>query len=286
MAIYPPPIENVPIFDTSQFAVLDSAGNLLQSFVEYPTAQGDITLQNTIVNGTLTVSSTLTSDADIVVTGDLQANTINENNTGTLTVGNDTGAILFGGVSTTSNITINAVSTSMNCPVIMGTGKTLTANGINLGSNSFINVGTPTIAPTLSTQYGFITTGVYGTTIPVSTIPANFTANVPIVYASLQLSAGCYLLQGQGQINYGVTGGAVRQFSTTIRNKTTNAIEGRNQVLMSVASVIGPYQNQTNGIIGITTDTVFDLELLADFDAPSTFIPINSNFQFYAMRIA
>lgn len=57
MSLYPPPRENVPIFDSSNFTIDNSALTVdsgLDYFLAYPTAQGSQTMSNTTVAGTLT----------------------------------------------------------------------------------------------------------------------------------------------------------------------------------------------------------------------------------------
>ena len=59
---YPPPTENVPIFDSTNFIVDDTpitASSGLKYFLSYPSAQGTETLQDTNVEGILTCDSNL-----------------------------------------------------------------------------------------------------------------------------------------------------------------------------------------------------------------------------------
>jgi len=61
MSLYPPPRENLPIFDSSNFEINNTALTVdsgLEYFLAFPTAQGEETLANTIVAGSLTALGT------------------------------------------------------------------------------------------------------------------------------------------------------------------------------------------------------------------------------------
>ena len=61
MSLYPPPRENLPIFDSSNFEINNSSLTVdsgLEYFLAFPTAQGEETLANTIVAGSLTALGT------------------------------------------------------------------------------------------------------------------------------------------------------------------------------------------------------------------------------------
>ena len=281
MAIYPPPIDNLPIFDTTQFENVDSAGNVIQAYVEFPVAQGDVILQDVLVSGTLVVNSTLTAQADLGVSGIIYVNTINENTAGGLTIGGNTASTInLGGDGTTTSLTIDATNTAMNGSLTMGTTSLLTANGnVTLGINKFIQTGVNTIAPT-STQYGGIYTGTYS--VPITA----FASGVPKTYSSLTLPVGVYVIQAQGQMNTTTTGGLIYLYTTSIVNATTSAIEGTNQNLSYTAVPTGQYANSTNAVVSVTTSTTFDLTMSVTFDAPSSFSAVPTAFIFVAVRIA
>lgn len=281
MAIYPPPIDQLPIFDTTQFENVDSAGNVIQEYVEFPVAQGDVILQDAVVTGTLQVNSTLTAQADLGVSGTLYANTINENTAGGLSIGGNTASVInLGGDGITSSITIESTNTAMNGSLTMGTTSLLTANGnVTLGQNKFIQTGVNTIAPT-ATQYGGTYTGTYS--VPITA----FTSGTPKTYSSLTLPVGVFVIQAQGQMNTTTTGGLIYLYTTSIVNTTTSAIEGTNQNLSYTSVPTGQYANSTNAVVSLLASTTFDLTMSVTFDAPSSFTATNTAFIFVAIRIA
>ena len=72
MSVYPPPKLDLPVFDSENF----NTEALINSFVDFPVAQGDVTLQGVQVNGNLNVDGILTAGAIDLVSLEVQNATI------------------------------------------------------------------------------------------------------------------------------------------------------------------------------------------------------------------
>ena len=76
---YPPPSEDVPIFDATLFNTGDVAltyNEAMKNFLAYPQAQGTENLLATNVAGVLTCYSDISANANIVMTGTANTNYI------------------------------------------------------------------------------------------------------------------------------------------------------------------------------------------------------------------
>ena len=136
MAQYPPPIENVPIFDTNLFEDVNDSLTIIKAdkrYLKYPNAQGDENLQGISVSGTAVFNNTLTAN------GATLCNTTFEVN-GTSTFD---GAIIANGTSTFNNDT---TFQGTNLTIARPTG----GNGLNITRNS-----------------GFLQWNAYSTTYPM-----------------------------------------------------------------------------------------------------------------------
>jgi hypothetical protein len=136
MAQYPPPIENVPIFDTNLFEDPNDSLTISKAdkrYLKYPNAQGDENLQGISVSGTAVFNNTLTAN------GATLCNTTFEVN-GTSTFD---GAIIANGTSTFNN---DATFQGTNLTIARPTG----GNGLNITRNS-----------------GFLQWNAYSTTYPM-----------------------------------------------------------------------------------------------------------------------
>lgn len=106
MALYPPPRENVPIFDSFNFEINNTALTVdtgLEYFLAYPTAQGAQTMDNTNISGTLTAfgSANFTSTIEGSLTSSATQPLPNDNTTKIPTTAWVQTAIATGGVAET-----------------------------------------------------------------------------------------------------------------------------------------------------------------------------------------
>ena len=161
MSAYPPPKENVPIYNPKDFEFENIALTLADAkdyYLEYPTAQGKETLQETIINGALTCNDTATINDSLDISQ--PTNTLNA-----LNIENDEPGYSIdatnrtGGAGGRLTITANATATKDNA--ITQSGDCVIAGAIN----DF--TGALTLVPR-SPQYGvglrinYLSTTCYG----------------------------------------------------------------------------------------------------------------------------
>jgi len=142
MASYPPPTENLPIFDDIVFRDLGNEpltyNDAKKYFLTFPSAQGDELLQSATVSGDLTVNGATTladgvaNNMTILETGsvrDLQAYNSFTTLTGTPSVFNGT-ADFNDAVNINSGLTMNSTPLDMNTNNITN-GGSITATNLN-----------------------------------------------------------------------------------------------------------------------------------------------------------
>jgi hypothetical protein len=142
MAVYPPPTENLPIFDNEVFLTGDEAltyNEAKKKFLRYPSAQGKETLQAVDVNGVATFKSNIVQDGNDVTITQIDTTPNTNPNTfrrtdirGDLTVYKPTGA-QGGGIRA-----FDVASDSGNSMQLYQSG--LTSNWIGLALNATMNI--------------------------------------------------------------------------------------------------------------------------------------------------
>ena len=192
--LYASPKNILTIFNPSEFSTtpisISDVGitttYLANNYLQYPIAQGNETLQNTTVNGTLGVSSNATVTGTLGVTGNTTLSTVGVSSNAT--VG---GTLNVTGVSTL--VTLNAQTTQLTQLGISGTTTcsgtvTITADqGISytpqinsLGAGGTTQVSQATFSPSLADMYDgqvfFLTSTI--TTFNLPTAVRNFRFSV------------------------------------------------------------------------------------------------------------
>jgi len=124
MSVYPPPKLDLPVFDSENF----NTETLTNSFVDFPIAQGDVTLQNVQVNGDMNVDGILTAGVLDLVSLEVQNATI------------DAGGFLY-----TDNIdTTTPLGTlNMACNLTIADTNSLKVNDIDSATGA-LGIGGPT----------------------------------------------------------------------------------------------------------------------------------------------
>lgn len=163
MALYPPPRENVPIFDSFNFEINNTALTVdtgLEYFLAYPTAQGAQTMDDTNVAGTLNVfgnanfSSTLLGS---LTSSALQPVSNDSSNKIPTTAWVQTAITGGGGASPTLSQVLlagnsaGATSINMNTNAITNAGA-ITTSGILTTTNAIDMTGTSTLLNNISTR--------------------------------------------------------------------------------------------------------------------------------------
>jgi hypothetical protein len=145
MATYPPPIENLPIFNVNEFRGTTTTGT--GAFVDFPTAQGYLnlvgfgssataTLTNLVVNGTSDINNNINLSGDLVLDGgSASINFLN----GTIQDSAYTGLTSSAGTYPDANLTID--TNGKITAISAGTGSAiLTTNNTFTGTNTFTNI--------------------------------------------------------------------------------------------------------------------------------------------------
>lgn len=150
MSAYPPPTETLPIFNVNEFIgttnTSQGGGGGGGTFVNYPTAQGFLslvgfqssstaTLTNMVVNGTSDINNNINLAGDLVLDGvNASINFLN----GTIQDSAYTGLTSSAGTYADANLTIDA--NGKITAISAGTGSAiLTSNNIFTGTNTFTN---------------------------------------------------------------------------------------------------------------------------------------------------
>jgi hypothetical protein len=152
MATYPPPSENLPVFDSTVFSSLTddplTYDIAKKHFLLFPIAQGAETLQATTINGSLQVNSSATftntingtiQKADNITsgtTGDLLYQSA-ANTTSKLPIGANTYVLTSNG--TTPTWTAPFVPTTPTLSNVLVAGNSAGSNGINMNSQDITN---------------------------------------------------------------------------------------------------------------------------------------------------
>ena len=134
MSAYPPPKENLPIYNPTDFEYENFPLTIQDAkdfFLEYPTAQGAETLSSIIVNGASTFNdvATINDSLDIIQpTSTLNALNIQNDNPGTsITATSKTNQ------STAGKLNINGSSTAIKeCPIVQAGDSVISTN---IGNN-------------------------------------------------------------------------------------------------------------------------------------------------------
>jgi hypothetical protein len=158
MALYPPPREIVPIFDSFNFDVNNTALTVdsgLEYFLAFPTAQGEETLANTIVAGSLTALGTANFSSTTLGSLTSSATQPASNNSSTIipTTAWVQTAISGGGgaASTLSQVLI--------------AGNSAGATSINMNTNNISNINNMTVLGTTTTSNQINMLGDYTTAV-------------------------------------------------------------------------------------------------------------------------
>jgi hypothetical protein len=133
MALYPPPRENVPIFDSFNFEINNTALTVdtgLEYFLAYPTAQGEQTMDDTNIAGTLTAfgAANFTSTVEGSLTSSALQPPSNDNTTKIPTTAWVQTAIAGGG------------GVNPNLSQVLLSGNSAGATNINMNNNDIINI--------------------------------------------------------------------------------------------------------------------------------------------------
>ncbi len=171
MASYPPPTENLPIFDDIVFQDLGDEpltyNDAKKYFLTFPNAQGDENLQGVTVNGTATFNGAINLNGSISLNADLDMNNNDIIDVASVTATTFNGT-LNGNASTSttaSSATQVAVTANANNANHYLTFSDTNGGTINLHTNAgiLVNPSTDTITATAFSGNITATTGVVTT---------------------------------------------------------------------------------------------------------------------------
>ena len=121
MSSYLPPTENLPIFDSSTFSINNEPLTFNQAtneFLRFPTAQGQETFQNIIVNGQATFNAPVEVVDSLFKVSNLGIPLLQVSNT--LGVECGTTNIHTNGITSTLNLTVDSITTTVTNTIAAG----------------------------------------------------------------------------------------------------------------------------------------------------------------------
>jgi hypothetical protein len=198
MSAYPPPTENLPIFDSSQFSTL--TGTLTKAeadllYLHYPLGQGNETIPSLVVSGAETIGGQLNAEQNIVMSGTANTNYIEfPDVTKQYTAYILPSPAPTAGSYTNANITINSAGQITSASNGSGgvTSFTISSNAVGTNSWDF----------TIPNSYGrAFTYSVYSDTSPTTetkTVSSPFTYGTPTLNGSFFFATGNAVNQPYG----------------------------------------------------------------------------------------
>jgi len=256
MALYPPPRENVPIFDSSNFEINNTALTVdtgLDYFLAFPTAQGAETLADTTVAGSFTALGTANFSSTVL--GSLTSSALqppsNDSSTKIPTTAWVQTAVSGGGSSPNLSQVLlvgnsaGATSINMNNNPISNV-TTLNLSGILTTTNEIDMTGTsPTLGTIKSRQYRFrdINTGTLNTSAIYSTVNTLSIESYPATTNTNSLTR--FLVRDTANVDIQ---------ALTITPTVTNCsvaldMNGGNSTLSSVRSRVYSFRDITSGSV-------------------------------------
>jgi hypothetical protein len=121
MSSYLPPTENLPIFDSSTFSINNEPLTFNQAtneFLRFPTAQGQETLQNIIVNGQSTFNAPVEVIDNLFKVSNLGVPLLQVSTAFGIACG--TTNITTTGTTSTTNLTVNSITTTVTSTIVAG----------------------------------------------------------------------------------------------------------------------------------------------------------------------
>jgi len=240
MSVYPPPKENVPIFNPLDYATNDTAITKEYAdnhYVQYPVAQGFETFTNTLNEGDATVEGNIYANSNIILAGTYLKYPDLTQQTSAYT-----GAKALAGSYTNTNMTVDANGkiTALSNGSGGSSAFTLTSNAV--GTNSWVF--------TIPNSYGrAFTFSLYTDTTPTNSARNGLT--IPMNYGNVGLNGGFIYATGNAVYQpYSATSQTQITYCAGFQQQYTISAGGGGYVMNIINSMGGVFS------IAITTSSV------------------------------